>query len=353
MKRRVLPFWFPNMGCSSRCLFCDQQMTQGEAFEMPSPADIAATILEAAARESQLPLEAAFFGGTFTALPWPVQEALLAPATELRQNGLLAGIRVSTHPAFVDHESMARLRHSGVTTVELGIQSFASPVLALSGRKYDEAQALAACAVVTEAELELVVQLMPMLPSALADDDLHSARIVANLKPQGVRLFPTLVLANTGLEEWYRAGRYVPPTLDQTALRVSQMLEVIGLARIPVLRIGLQSSERLDRAVVAGPYHPALGELCWSALLARLAVRGLQRVVASGVQPPTLRVAPSLASLVTGHDQAGLKSITEALGAGSFLWALEGPPQGLTGTVLWQSGQFKVSYGEQFVWVER
>ncbi len=320
---------------------------------MPSPAAIASTILEAAAQESQLPLEAAFFGGTFTALPWTVQEALLAPATELSLRGLLAGIRISTHPAFVDLESMARLRSYGVTTVELGIQSFAAPVLALSGRKYDEAGALDACAIVTKAGLELVVQLMPMLPSALADDDIHSARTVATLKPQGVRLFPTVVLANTGLEEWYRTGRYVPPTLDQTALRVSQMLEVIGPAGIPVLRIGLQNSERLDRSVVAGPYHPALGELCWSALLARLAIRGLQRVVASGVQYPTLRVAPSLASLVTGHDQAGLKSITEALGSQGFQWALDGPPEEVDGAVLWQSKQFTVSYGGKFVWVER
>jgi histone acetyltransferase (RNA polymerase elongator complex component) len=356
MKLRILPFWFPNLGCPTRCTFCDQSAAQGEAIVMPTPEQITSTILEAAREESDHSLSAAYYGGTFTALPAKLQAELLEPASALLRQGLLSGIRVSTHPSFTSPDTMALLRDNGVTTVELGIQSFSTSVLAHNLRGYDRVEALEACQVVLDSNLELVVQLMPFLPSATEADDLEAARLVAKLAPSGVRLFPTVVLAGTELERWWREGAFEPPNADSTAVRVAKMLRTIMAARIPVLRIGLQSSHTLDRSVLAGPYHPALGELCRSALLVDILDSAFEQMSGAGTVPPKLVVDHSIASLLTGHDQFGLRRLSRRPSARGLTWELEEPSPFDSESGMysfWQSEMFSVSLQGTVAYVAR
>ena len=60
----------------------------------------------------------------------------------------------------------------------------------------------------------------------------------------------------------------------------AELLEVLERAQIPALRIGLNPTEELsgkESAVLAGAYHPALGEMARSRLLLRKALAGLER----------------------------------------------------------------------------
>jgi histone acetyltransferase (RNA polymerase elongator complex component) len=356
MKSRILPFWFPNLGCPTRCAFCDQSAAQGEAIVTPTPGQITDAILQAAREESNLPLVAAYYGGTFTALPAKLQAELLEPASDLLRQGVLSGIRVSTHPSFTSSDTMDLLCRHGITAVELGIQSFSTSVLAHNLRSYDRGEALKACQVVLVAGLDLVVQLMPFLPGATEADDLEAARLVAELAPSGIRLFPTVVLAGTKLEMWWREGAYEPPTVDATAARVAKMLRTIMAARIPVLRIGLQSSHSLDRSVLAGPYHPALGELCRSALLVDILDSAFEQMSAAGKGPPKLTVDHSLASLLTGHDQFGLRRISQRPSAKGLIWELAetSHPHSESGVhSFWQSEMFSVSLEGNVAYVAR
>ncbi len=339
MTPRILPFFFPNYGCPGRCSYCDQEATVGEAFNMAPPDELVRQVLEAASRTDGRALEIALFGGTFTALPPEVQQRYLEPAAALLDRGMVQGIRVSTHPLYVTPDSLGLLHAYGVKTIELGIQSFADEALRLNGRRYDREQAREACRTVMDGGFDLVVQLMPMLPGALAADDIESARETAHLAPAGVRLFPTVVLEGTALAGWWRERRYVAATVEQAAQRVAEMLEPIDVAGIPVLRIGLQTSERADGAVLAGPYHPALGELCWGALLVRLLERALRPRV--GGAPVPLSVEPSLASHLTGHGRAGLRALEETLGPAAFELRLEEAQPGDAGTV-WNGGKFTI-----------
>lgn len=322
MKHRIVPFWFPNLGCPSRCTYCDQNATRGEAIAMPTPEQIKVAIEDAAREAGSRSLEAAYYGGTFTALPAGLQQELLEPVSALLKQGVLAGIRVSTHPSFTSAETMALLVEASVTTVELGIQSFSDRVLEHNGRDYDRAQALRACQLVRGAGLDLVVQLMPFLPQALEEDDLAAARLVAELAPEGVRLFPTVALAGTRLADWWRAGLWQPPSIEATTERVARMLRLIAPSRVPVLRIGLQTSLGLDRAVLAGPYHPALGELCRAALLADVVDSAMAELRLGKAQQPELVVETALASLLTGHDRFGLKLLNKRRAADSYAWKI-------------------------------
>ena len=53
-------------------------------------------------------------------------------------------------------------------------------------------------------------------------------------KPDGLKLYPTLVVSHTELEQWWKAGKYVPYTLEETVKLMVDIKKIIpGYVRIP------------------------------------------------------------------------------------------------------------------------
>ena len=90
--------------------------------------------------------------------------------------------------------------------------------------------------------------------------DLQSAEKIIELKPDTVRIYPTIVLQNTDLEKLYKTGEYTPQTLDMAVDLVSKILLKFRQENINVIRTGLHTIDT-DR-FVAGPWHPSFKELC-------------------------------------------------------------------------------------------
>lgn len=69
-----------------------------------------------------------------------------------------------------------------------------------------------------------------------------------------------MVFAQTELESMMNRDEYIPPDTEDTVERVADVLEVFGRHSIPVIRIGLCSSDDLesDTGIVAGGYEPAI-----------------------------------------------------------------------------------------------
>lgn len=298
----VFPVFLPLAGCPGRCLYCDQPAQTGqapEAFE----ASLARARAQLLARPEALgPVELALYGGTFTALPEPVQHGFLELAAELRASGRVTRVRCSTRPDAVTPALLADLRARGLDLVELGVQSFQDQTLMASRRGYDGAAALSACRVVQEAGLGLGIQLLPGLPGHGLEDLARDASVAAALKPEIVRLYPCLVLEGTALAGLWRAGEFAPWTLEATVEALAAALRTFWAAGIPAARIGLAEQEGLR--ILAGPRHPALGQMARARALL-LHVRGLL---------PTL-AAPAAALFVPRRWQG------EVLGQGNALRA--------------------------------
>ena len=267
MKRVIVPFFISHQGCPHHCLFCDQRSISGSSGELPAADAMLAKIGDWQATANGAPLEVAFYGGTFTALPRSAQEALLQPLQPLLAAGRIAGIRVSTRPDAVDVATADFLREAGVNLVELGIQSMHGRTLVAAGRGHGPEATEQAFARLQAAGLAVGAQLMPGLPGEAPADSLASFRRVLALGPATLRIYPALVLRGTGLEQLYLAGEYQPLSLMETIDLVKVMLHEAALAGIPVIRVGLQPTEDLTpgAAVVAGPVHPALRQLAESA----------------------------------------------------------------------------------------
>ena len=202
-KRKIIPIFVPHLGCPNNCVFCNQRKISGSL--VPATAETVRKEIEKAAAKLTGEAEAAFYGGSFTAIDRSVQEQLLSAAKEY---DFIKSIRVSTRPDAVSPEALSLLKAYGASTVELGAQSMDPEVLRLSGRGHGPEDTRRAAAEVKKAGLNLILQMMTGLPGADADSDVASAIALAELGPDGVRIYPTVVIRDTPLYDMWQSGKY-------------------------------------------------------------------------------------------------------------------------------------------------
>ncbi|MGE5371013.1 MAG: elongator complex protein 3 [Solirubrobacterales bacterium] len=322
-RANILPVFIPHAGCPGRCSYCDQWTITGRS--RPVEPDEVGKQLASAIAAARAPLEVAFYGGSFTALPEILQEAYLQQVQSFRQQGRVTGIRVSTQPDAIDRETLSRLIHYGVTTVELGVQSLDSSVLLAARRTYEPSQVGEASLLIRQAGLRFGHQLMPGLPESSWDKDLRTGFRSAAMKPDMVRLYPALVLAGTELAELYQTGRYHPLSIEEAALRSACLFAIFASRGIPVIRMGLQREEGLENPerLLAGPYHPRFGEIVLETLVRRQAARLWHQAAFAGQQDVTISVHPRQISQLLGPNHTNLRQIEKDLGIERLIPAVD------------------------------
>lgn len=212
--------------------------------------------------------EIAFFGGSFTAIDRDYMLTLLDAAKPYLEN--FGGIRVSTRPDNIDEEILCLLKECGVTAIELGAQSMNDDVLRLNDRGHDSDAVRKASELIKKFSFSLGLQMMTGLYGSSDETDLETAREFIALSPDTVRIYPTVILKNTKLEELFVSGEYVPDTLEETVNLCSQLISMFEDNNITVIRVGLHSSETIEGSMLAGGYHPALRELCENRIFLRI-----------------------------------------------------------------------------------
>jgi len=320
---RIYPVFIPHAGCPYFCVYCRQQALCGQS--VPATPDEVAAFLDGV-----LPVmgdgEVAFYGGTFTLLDEELRRAYLAAAASFVGQGRVSGIRVSTRPDALDDSAVAALQVGGVTTVEIGCQSFSDTVLLRAGRGHGSTEAEGALRRLRGAGLTVGLQLMPGLPGGDREEALFSLDRALALAPDFVRIYPTVVLSETPLEVAFRAGTYRPMDLDEAVDLGADMLWRCHRAGVAVIRHGLQASPELDdgSARVAGPYHPAFGQLVRS----RLWLRALKHCAETGKDHRAL-VHPADFSDARGHGNGNLALLKKEFGSFDIVSHREVPRQQL------------------------
>jgi hypothetical protein len=150
------------------------------------------------------------------------------------------------------------------------------------------------------------------------DDEARSlitAEKIADLQPDFVRIYPTLVVKNSKLARWYHNGSYTPLSLAQAVSRVKKLYLLFKRHNIRVIRMGLQATEDLadDSTVLAGPYHPAFGHLVYSELFldaARAALKAAGPTAANA----SIFVNPRRISTMRGLKNANVARLKRQFG---------------------------------------
>ncbi|GHU60491.1 radical SAM protein [Clostridia bacterium] len=313
-KRSIIPVFVPHSGCPHDCVFCDQRKISGE-ISAPEPGELAVFFREALQYSRGEKREIAFYGGSFTAIEPSLRKAYLDSAKPFLDDGTVESIRISTRPDCIDASAAAELKSAGVATVELGIQSMDDGALTASGRGHTAGDGVRAVEILKRHGLSVILQMMVGLPGGSAEEAVRTAEVIAGLKPDGARIYPTVVLEGTKLADMRRAGEYRPLGLAEAVERCVKPAAVFVGAGIPILRIGLNASELLSGGgAVAGPYHPAFGELVYSELYYGIAAKVLRSEPAWTGRAVTVYVPFNRVSAMAGHKGSNRDRLTREFG---------------------------------------
>ncbi len=263
MARHInIPIFIPHLGCPNLCVFCNQRTISGvKSFDISSVQETIERNLSTARDGDEC--EIAFFSGSFTGIDRALMVELLEIAAGYKSEGRVSSIRCSTRPDYIDAEVLSVLKRYGVDTVELGVQSASNRVLSSSKRGHTSEVTERAARLIVESGMAFGGQMMIGLPDSTPEDEIMTARVIAALGAVEARIYPTLVFRDTELCSMTEDNGYKPLSLDEAIERSAAALEVLISNNIKILRIGLCESEGLSggESLIAGPYHPAMGEL--------------------------------------------------------------------------------------------
>ncbi len=310
-KHSNIAIFIPHNGCPHQCAFCNQRTISG-AVSQPTAEDVRRAVNTALAspRFQGDNAEIAFFGGSFTAINREYMIELLEAAHDFIADGKVAGIRASTRPDAIDDEILKILKQYGVTSIELGAQSMRDEVLLLNQRGHTAQDVIDASRLIKEYGFSLGLQMMTGL---YGDDNVgarYTARQIAALRPDTVRIYPTVVLEGTELAEKMRTGEYLPQGYEDAAKLCAQLLRFFEQKRINVIKLGLHASDGVEGEMVGGAYHPAFRELCEGILYYNLIKRTLSEAYPNGgdyvVYVPTADI-----SKATGQKKSNIAKLAE------------------------------------------
>ena len=262
MKHANISLFVTHMGCPHQCSFCNQKTISGSVSAL-SPDDVAKTLEDAVTHgNSPENTEIAFFGGSFTAIERGYMVSLLEATKPFMEKGCFKGIRISTRPDAIDGEVLSILKSYGVTSIEIGAQSTDDTVLTLNQRGHTREDIFNASFLIKKYGFSLGLQMMTGLLGDTDEKSLKTCEDIIFLKPDTVRVYPTIVLEGTYLAELYKKGEYSPQTLENAVSLCAKLLRRFHEESIKVIRLGLHSGGNVEEGYIAGPYHQAFGELC-------------------------------------------------------------------------------------------
>jgi elongator complex protein 3 len=127
----------------------------------------------------------------------------------------------------------------GTTRVELGVQMLSDEVYQVVRRGHLVADVVKASALLRQNALKVHYHWMPGLPGSSPPQDLELSRTLfedERFRPDGIKIYPTMVVEGTELEKWYQENRYQPYAddvmLDLIARIKSQVPKYVRISRI-------------------------------------------------------------------------------------------------------------------------
>lgn len=293
---KIFPIFIPHLGCPFHCVYCEQEII---TKSKPALVElISHEVKKFCEHNRSVEKEIAFFGGTFTNLPKKIQQTYFDAVNKFSNS--IADIRISTRPDTINKKILDFCNNNNVRTIELGIQSFDNTVLTSTKRGYTSQTAKQSCQIIKENNFLLGIQLMPGLPGSSADSIKRTLDATIEIKPDFVRIYPTIVLKNTELEKWFNSGKFIPLSLKESIKISAKMINEFKKEDISVIKVGLHSDISKEN-IVAGPYHQSFGEL--------VRAYDLQNRILQEFKLATLEISPADISLFKGFNAKMLNEI--------------------------------------------
>ncbi len=265
-------------------------------------------------------IEIGFYGGSFTGISIEEQRWYLEIGYSYVKQGKVQQMRLSTRPDYINNQILDFLAEYKVKTIELGAQSLDQQVLSCSNRGHDIESVVRAAHLIKEKGFALGIQTMVGLPGDTREKAILTAKKVIELKPDIVRIYPTLVIKNTYLQKLYETGKYLPLSLEEAVDICAQLLELYEGDNINVIRIGLQPTDNINEGgeVVAGPFHPAFRQLVQSRLMGNKLAEYFQENNLYKVRELSIECNSGNISNIIGQKRENIEKLKSRFGIGEI-----------------------------------
>jgi len=140
------------------------------------------------------------------------------------------GLTVETRPDVFDDEQIERAMALGATRVELGVQILDDDILKEVNRGHGVSETIEATKNCKRHGLKVCYHIMPGLPGSSFEKDIASFRRMFDdpgLRPDMLKIYPTLVVPGTGLHEMWMSGAYVPYGNEEGVELVAEMKSTV------------------------------------------------------------------------------------------------------------------------------
>jgi elongator complex protein 3 len=147
-----------------------------------------------------------------------IESTTLAEAQQFNESASSrnVGLVIETRPTDIKPDELKWLRQLGVTKLQMGAQSLDDRILELNQRGHTVADTHHAVALLRAAGFKIVLHWMPnLLGATLTSDRVDFARLWDDLCPDEIKIYPTQLLANAELYDYWQRGEYTPYTTEQ------------------------------------------------------------------------------------------------------------------------------------------
>ncbi len=264
-KHAIIPIFIPHEGCPHDCIFCNQNKITARAKPVTTEdaENIIIDYLKTLENRNLETIEVAFFGGSFTAIELERQREYLALARKYKHLGKIHKIHLSTRPDAINEEILDNLKAYEVDVIELGVQSLVEDVLKASNRGHNSRCVYESAGLIKAYGFQLGIQLMIGLPLDTPEKSIFSAKETVKIKPEIARLYPTVIIEDTGLMDLYKRGDYKPMSQEASVKTTKEMYKILSKAGINIIRVGLKSTDIINSnlEITGNTFHPAFRQI--------------------------------------------------------------------------------------------
>ncbi len=214
-------------------------------------------------------MEVVIVGGTFLFMPKDYQENFIKSCydalngtdskdlQEAKSNNEHAAIRnvgftIETKPDYCKKEHVDLMLNYGITRIEIGVQSLQERVYEIVNRGHNYNDVIESFQISKDAGYKIVAHMMPGLPTMTPEGDIADFKKLfsdSQLRPDMLKIYPSLVIENTPLYEEYKQGKYIPYS-DEDMIKVLTEAKKNVPKWVRIMRVQREIS---PNEIIAGP----------------------------------------------------------------------------------------------------
>lgn len=140
------------------------------------------------------------------------------------------GLTVETRPDHCGKKEINQILNYGATRVELGVQVPDNKVYDIVDRGHSVEDVVKATKLLKDSGFKVTYHFMPNLPGTDRKSDIEYFKKLYNddrFKPDSLKIYPTLVVSGSKLEELYEAGEYEPYNEDKLIEHLAEIKDLI------------------------------------------------------------------------------------------------------------------------------